>query len=211
MITAEQWSKVLTFCGVRFLTASQWAKGFEARIQPENFSLGARELDDFLGQVLHETARLDSLEEKLSYSALRMTQVWPQRFPTISDAAPYAYNPEALANKVYGARADLGNTQPGDGWRFHGRGIPQITGRANYALLEKLTGLPLLEKPDLLLEPDTALRCAVLWWEKKVPDSAIDTIERVTRAVNGRDIGLADRQALTLRAHDALLSIGIAS
>ena len=85
-----------------------------------------------LAESYHETdGTMQPVEENLNYSAKRMTQVWPSRFPTIASAQPYAGNPRALANKVYGGR--LGNTGPNDGWVFRGRGLSQITGRANYA------------------------------------------------------------------------------
>lgn len=85
-----------------------------------------------LATAHHETgARFAPVEENLNYSAKRLTQVWPTRFPTIAAATPYANNPEKLANKVYGGR--LGNTEPGDGWRFIGRGFVQVTGRDNYS------------------------------------------------------------------------------
>jgi putative chitinase len=205
MITPAQWLKVLSYCGVRFTTAEQWSKVFETYVQPEAFNLGVRELDDFTGQVLHETAQLEHLEENLNYSARRMTEVWPQRFPTIDSALPYQYLPQALANKVYGGR--LGNVELGDGWKYRGGGIPMVTGKANYALLQQLTGLPLIEHPELIRQPDGAMRCGVLWWEKKIPDSAIDSVERVTRAVQGAQLGLIDRAQLTARAGHALASI----
>ena len=85
-----------------------------------------------LSEVYHETGgRMQPVIENLNYSAKRMTQVWPKRFPTVASAQPYAGNPRALANKVYGGR--LGNTGPDDGWLYRGRGLAQITGRANYA------------------------------------------------------------------------------
>lgn len=205
MITSAQWLRLLCYCGVRYLTAVQWAKIFEDQVQAEKFDLGVRELDDFVGQILEETQMLERLEENLNYSAKRMTEVWPARFPTLAAAAPYAYNPEALANKTYGGR--MGNTAPGDGWEYRGRGIPMVTGHDNYALLAQLTGLPLLEFPDMLAKPDGALRCGVLWWEKKVPDSAIDSVERVTRAVQGGTLGLPDRTMLTQKAGLALKAI----
>lgn len=80
----------------------------------------------------HETgARFAPVEENLNYSAKRLTQVWPSRFPSIAVAQPYANNPEKLANKVYGGR--MGNTEPDDGWRYRGRGFVQVTGKDNYA------------------------------------------------------------------------------
>lgn len=80
-----------------------------------------------MAQVLHETGGLTVLVENMNYRAERIVQVWPSRFRTIEEATPYAHNPEKLANKVYGGR--MGNTHPGDGWRFIGRGLLQITGR----------------------------------------------------------------------------------
>lgn len=201
-IAADRWRRVLMACAVRGETVALWAPLFEKYVQPSAFSQGTRELDDFVGQVLHETGRLERLEENLNFRPERLCQVWPSRFVGVAAARPYAYNPEALANLVYGKR--MGNDVPGDGFRYRGRGIPMVTGKENYQLLEQLTGLPLVRDPDQLAKPEPALRCAVLWWEKRVPDAAIDTIERVTRAVNGGDIGLEDRAWLTRKAGEAL-------
>lgn len=85
-----------------------------------------------LSEAYHETGgRMQPISENLNYSAKRLTQVWPKRFPTLASAQPYANNPQKLANKVYGGR--LGNDGPDDGWRYRGRGLAQITGKANYA------------------------------------------------------------------------------
>ena len=172
------------------------------------FSVGLREMDDFVGQILHETQMLEALVENLNYSAKRLTEIWPGRFPTLDSATPFARNQMALAEKVYGGR--LGNTRPGQGFRYRGRGIPMITGYANYELLQRLTGVPLVDNPESLAEPDMAMRVGILWWEKKVPDSAIDSIEKVSRAVNGGLIGLPDRKALTDKAGVALRELGAA-
>lgn len=83
-------------------------------------------------EAYHETGgAMQPVTENLSYSAKRLTQVWPGRFPTLASAQPFANNPRKLANRVYGGR--LGNTGDDDGWLFRGRGLAQITGRANYA------------------------------------------------------------------------------
>lgn len=201
-LDAARWLQVLTAAGVRAITAVQWAPIFEAQVQPDNFSRKLAEMDDFLGQVLHETGRLERLVEDLNYSPQRLCEVWPKRFPGVSDAMPYAYNPEALAERAYGGR--LGNTAPGDGFKYRGRGIPQVTGKDNYALLQRLTALPLVDFPVLLENRAVALRCGVLWWEARVPDSAINSVERVTRAVQGGQEALVDRRRLTERAARAL-------
>jgi putative chitinase len=85
-----------------------------------------------LATAHHETgAKFAPVEENLNYSAKRLTQVWPSRFPTLAAATPYANNPQKLANKVYGGR--MGNVGPDDGWRYRGRGFVQVTGKDNYS------------------------------------------------------------------------------
>jgi putative chitinase len=101
------------------------------------------------------------LQEDMSYSAARMRAVWPRRFKAMSDEdlAPLAHNPEALADSVYGTR--MGNCQPGDGFRFRGQGLSQLTGRDNYAKLSAIVGIDLIAHPEALLDPSTALLCGV--------------------------------------------------
>ncbi|HEV7306425.1 hypothetical protein [Ensifer sp.] len=104
-----------------------------------------------LAEAHHETGgAMRPVEENLNYSARRLMQVWPARFPTLASAEPYANNPRALANRVYGGR--LGNVGADDGWRYRGRGLAQITGRANYATFG------LAEAPDRASDVATAVR-----------------------------------------------------
>lgn len=197
MRTSADWVRVLTACGVQQGTAAKWADAFAAEVRPGAFSLGEGEIDDFLAQVLHESAMLERMEEGLTYTkATRLCQVWPKRFPTETAAAPYVRNPRALANKVYGGR--LGNTGPDDGWLYRGSGPIQVTGKANFAALEAVTGLPLVANPDLLRRPGPeALRCCIAWWEGNVPDAVMGNVRKVRRAVNGGEIGLEDTARLT--------------
>ena len=201
-MTQFDWARVLIACGVKPATAAMWAEPFAAAVRPEAFSVGMADVRDFLGQALHETAMLERLVENLNYSAERLVVVWPRRFPTLHDALPYARSPERLAGKVYGGR--LGNIEPGDGWLYRGRGIPQVTGRDNYALVQRVTGMPVLVNPDMLAQPMDALRAGVAWWEKRVPDAVLGDVERVTLAVNGGTVGLDDRERLTALAAKAL-------
>lgn len=83
-----------------------------------------------MAQIAVESASLSKLEESLSYTAERLVAVWPSSFKSIADARPLARNPEALANKVYGGR--MVNDLPGDGWKFRGQGLKQLTGKSNY-------------------------------------------------------------------------------
>ena len=98
----------------------------------------------FLAQVMTESAQLKHLSENLNYSADRLKAVWPSHFPSDEVAAQYAGHPEKLANFIYGETSiskSLGNTEPGDGYKFRGRGLFQITGRSNYTNLGNLLGL----------------------------------------------------------------------
>jgi putative chitinase len=195
------WAALLSGLGVRPAVADDWADVFSSVMGRTNWS-STDDLPNFLAQTLHESSYLGRLEENLNYSAERLVQVWPSRFPTFTSAQPYARNPQALADHVYGGR--MGNNKPGDGWRYHGRGLIQLTGRDNYSLAERLTGMPLIRKPDLLLELVPALRASVAWWEARVPDSALHDPERVTRYVNGGALGLAERARLTQLARELL-------
>ncbi len=198
------WIDLLMRLGVRDTVADDWADTF-ARVMSTTQWTSPDDLPNFLAQVVHESGRLATVEEDLNYSAIRITQVWPNRFPNHTAAAPYARNPRALANRVYNGR--MGNVGPNDGWRYRGRGLIQITGRNNYSLAADLTGLPLLDQPDLLLQQEPALRASIAWWEESVPDAALASVARVTRAVNGGAHGLAERERLTAIAHRVLSEV----
>jgi putative chitinase len=113
--------------------SQQQVEGVEAILgEAERRGTSLFHLAAILAEGYHETGgKMQPIEENLNYSAKRLTQVWPGRFPTIASAKPYANNPRRLANKVYGGR--LGNTDPDDGWLYRGRGLSQITGKENYS------------------------------------------------------------------------------
>lgn len=200
--TAAEWNRILIQCRVKPTIAAAWSVVFADTIKAGSFNQGDLEVDDFLGQILHESHGLSQFCENLNYSPERLCQVWPTRFRTLADARPYARNPEALANRVYGGR--MGNVEPGDGWRFRGRAPIQITGRDNYAMVGDLMGQDLTVMPELLEQPRFALEACILWWEDRIPDSMLGDPEKVTKRVNGGLIGLADREQLTALAGEAL-------
>ena len=202
MRTAQDWNAILIACQVNPFVAAKWSLVFADVVKPGSFSAGDADLQDFLGQVLHESAGLTRLEENLNYSSARLCVVWPSRFPTPADAQPYANNPEALANRVYGGR--MGNTEPGSGWRYRGRGPLQLTGHDNYDFVGDLMGQDLIDLPELMGQPRYALEACIAWWENKIPDSMLGDPEKVTKRVNGGLVGLADREALTDLATTAL-------
>lgn len=159
-----------------------------------------RRLRHFLGQVHHESMGLTRLEEALSYSADRLCEVWPLRFPTVAAATPFARNPRALANKVYGGR--MGNVGPDDGWRYRGRGLLMTTGRKNYAEAGERIGLDLIAYPELLAEARAAALAAGAFWSANGCNALADRdeLELLTRRINGGLNGLADRRTQTHRA-----------
>lgn len=177
--------------------ATSWAQAFDDAIE---FFGGDIDVAMLLAQVGHESADLTRLEERLYYTAKRMTQVWPSRYPSLSAAKPYARNPEALANHTYGGR--MGNAQPGDGWKYRGRGPIQITGRNNYTALENATGMRCIDNPDLLLDPDGGAMSAVWYYVTNVPKRA--TLKEATKRINGGYHGIDDRQMRYNRAKAVL-------
>lgn len=146
----------------------------------------------FFAEILHETGGFRILEESLSYRAERLMQVWPGRFPTLEIAKRYARNPEALANRVYGSR--MGNKEPGDGFKYRGRGFPMLTGRRNYERVGSEIGVNLIRQPDLVLDPRHSLRIACVFWTdaKCGPKADRDDVIAVREAWNGGRIGLSD-------------------
>lgn len=112
----------------------------------------------FLSVIIEESG-LNTLFENMNYTAARAHVVWPSIFPTVADAEPFANNPQALANKVYGKR--MGNVGPNDGWLYRGQGLEQITGKSNFELLAKLTGLDIVNHPEIVTALPTMLECAV--------------------------------------------------
>jgi putative chitinase len=204
--SAAQWEKILVLCGVASRDASTWSPIFSEEIDDGTFSAGlATELPDFLGQILHESLMLKRLEENLYYTRPeRLMQVWPKRFNTLVRASQYTRNPQKLADYVYGDR--LGNIN-GDGWSYRGSGLIMCTGRANFELIEQITELPVVENPDMLRQPGTALMVAIAWWEARVPDSAMGDRVRVRRAVNGGQIGFQDTARLSDIAEEALYEL----
>lgn len=159
----------------------------------------------FFAQVCHESGGLRVIEENLRYSAKRLTEVWPKRFPTIESALPYAWDSSdpdrediALANLSYGPRLgnELNGVKDDDGWKYRGRGLIQITGLTNYRQIGHFVNLPLEADPDLVLEPDNLLLTTCFWWSMNGCNALADTddVEAVTWRVNGGLNGLEDRK-----------------
>jgi putative chitinase len=171
----------------------------------------------FLAQTAHESAGYTALQENLNYRAAVLATCWPKRFAQLEAGVPVAKakplkdakgkniptkfaealekHPEQIANVVYSARMGNGPIESGDGWKFRGRGLKQLTGRDNYTRCGKALGLDLAEQPDLLLDPGPAARSAGWFWQSNKCSDFMDRddFKGLTIRINGGTIGLADR------------------
>jgi len=149
----------------------------------------------FIGQCMHESGGFKQLKENLNYSAKGLMATWPSRFPDMDTAEKFERNPEKIANKVYAGR--MGNTEDGDGAKYIGRGLIQLTGKENYANCGNAIGVDLVANPDLLSTPKYAALSAGWFWNKKGLNAFADAddIDTITKRINGGLIGLTDRKA----------------
>jgi putative chitinase len=156
----------------------------------------------FMGQTAHESGGMRNFVENLNYTAGRIRIIWPRLSARADDLE---HHPESLANAAYADRLGNGSEQSGDGWRFRGRGIIQITGRGNYSHFGAAAGLNLIQNPDEAAEPSAAVRVALAFWLSRKCNAAADKndVEGVTRLVNGPGLaGLFERRVLTERAQE---------
>lgn len=160
----------------------------------------------FIGQCMHESNGFKLLEENLNYSAKALMVTWPSRFPNEEVANQYARNPEKIANKVYGGRMGNGLEETGDGWKYRGRGIKQLTGKENYERCGLHMGVDLVSNPDLLLDPKYAALSAGWFWNKHNLNDLADKedIETMTKRINGGLLGLDARKAAIAKAKSIL-------
>ncbi|WP_051389536.1 DUF2272 domain-containing protein [Bradyrhizobium sp. Ec3.3] len=175
------------------------APGFNDVLSRYNILDNGLRTAHFFAQMLEETGGFKIQTESLWYSPSRLMAVWPRRFPTLEIAEQYAHNEEKLGNYVYGGR--LGNVNPGDGFRYRGRGLLQITGRNAYAKYGNQLGIDLEGNPDLAFHRDHCLAIAAAEWAasghhgrscNELADA--DDLVDVTYAINGGQTGTDDRR-----------------
>jgi putative chitinase len=164
----------------------------------------------FISQCAHESMDFNAMSENLNYREETLNKVFPRYFgPGKRNAAEYARNPEKIANYVYMDEfrtSKLGNVHPGDGWRFRGRGLKQLTGRDNYTRFAKDYDLTAEEAAVWVETKEGALASALWFWNTNKLNPIADTgnVAALTKKINGGDIGLADRQARYAKAMAAL-------
>ena len=149
----------------------------------------------FIAQCTHESGGFKRLKENLNYKAESLRRVFPKYFPTDELAQEYAHKQEQIANRVYGGRMGNGDESSGDGFRYCGRGLIQLTGRNNYTKFAESIGMAVEEVPALLETFEGAVKSACWFWKTNNLNQYADAgdILTMTKRINGGTIGLEDR------------------
>lgn len=172
-------------------------------IMPKYDITTERRAAHFISQCAHESNNFRSLSENLNYSEKALNAVFGRYFgsaPHKRNAADYARNPEKIANYVYMdefRKYKMGNVNEGDGWLFRGRGLKQLTGRENYTKFGRSIGISAEEAAIYVATPKGAVESACWFWDANNLNTIADTddVVKMTKKINGGNIGLADRQS----------------
>jgi putative chitinase len=150
----------------------------------------------FIAQCAHESGGFKFLKENLNYKAASLRSVFPKYFPTDDLAKAYEKRPEKIANRVYANRMGNGPEESGDGWRYCGRGLIQLTGKNNYTFFAGSLEIPLEECSEYLETFEGAVQSACFFWDQNGLNKWADAkdILTLTKRINGGTIGLEDRQ-----------------
>jgi putative chitinase len=152
----------------------------------------------FIAQCAHESGNFVAIKENLNYRAVTLRKLFSKYFPTDELAAQYASMPnkqEAIANRIYASRMGNGPEESGDGYRYCGRGLIQLTGKTNYSLFAESLEISVEEASEYLQTFEGAAQSACWFWESNNLNRFADVgdIKGLTRAINGGFIGLEDR------------------
>jgi putative chitinase len=202
----------LIAAGIKRDVAERWLPHVKNAL--ERFEITSpRQVAAWLAQTAHESAGYTALVENLNYSADTMAVVWPTRFAELGPnkkpkkdakgkntpnkfAQALHRKPEMIANAVYSNRMGNGNIESGEGFKYRGRGLKQLTGKDNHRACSEGLGVDLVANPDMLLEPQYASLSAAWFWSKNKCGPLADSGDFValTKRINGGTIGLEDRQ-----------------
>jgi putative chitinase len=149
----------------------------------------------FLAQTAHESGGYRAIKENLNYRAESLMRVWPRYFPTIEIARQYAQKPEMIANRAYANRMGNGPEESGDGWKFCGRGLIQLTGKDNYTRYAQSLEIGLDEASEHLTTFEGCVQSAAWFWEANNLNQWADKGDMLTltKRINGGTLGLDDR------------------
>ena len=195
MITDDELRRILP--GLPADKRAEILPNLQAAMDEFDINTRAREAA-FIAQIAHESGGLTRFVENLNYSAQRLCQVFPKRFPSLAAAKPFDRNPEKIGNSIYANRLGNGDPASGDGFRYRGRGVIQLTGRSNYREFGKTLGIDLEGDPDTAASPAVAFRTAAAFWKSRGCNELADKgdFKGVTLRINGGLIGLDERMKL---------------
>ena len=172
----------------------QWYEAISS-ILPEYEINTSQRVAAFLAQCAHESGGFVFLKENLNYKAPSLRKVFPKYFQDDATASAYANKPERIANRVYANRMGNGDESSGDGWRYCGRGLIQLTGKDNYTFFAASLDIPVEEASEYLQTFEGAVQSACFFWEQNNLNKWADSgdILTLTKRINGGTIGLEDR------------------
>lgn len=190
--------------GCSSLQAMKWASSLSEAMDKFEINTPARQAA-FLAQVGHESNLLSAVVENLNYSAQGLLAIFPRHF-TADEANSYARQQTRIANRVYAGRLGNGDEASGDGWKYRGRGLIQVTGRNNYKSCGDALGTDLLIAPDQLLGTSPASMSAAWFWKTQGLNQLADAgnFDSITARINGGQNGRDARRALWALAKSAI-------
>jgi predicted chitinase len=203
--------EMLKEMGVSTEDAEQYLGDLEQLLPKYDIAKSKLRLAHFFSQVLHESGCMRFDMENLNYSAKALRAVFGKYFETADQAEKYARQPEKIANRVYADRMGNGSESSGDGWKYRGRGLIQLTGKNNYqAFANWMDDDTIIENPDLVAS-EYAVHSAVFFWDRNNLNAIADQddVRKLTRRINGGDNGLAHRRELLNKANGLLAMLDL--
>ena len=207
MLTAKQFQLA---AGVSYSLRDAWYPHIVAAMAKYGIDTPLRQAH-FLAQAGHESAGFQKVEEGLNYRygallALFGRRITSEQAMKYGRTADHPADQKMIANIIYANRNGNGDVQSGDGYRYRGRGLIQITGKANYAALVKQLGVDVVAAPDKLTTYALAAESAAAWWKNHGLNEIADTddVTRITRIINGGTNGLEDRISRLTKAKGIL-------
>jgi putative chitinase len=172
-----------------------WHEAFCSILPDYDINTKAR-VAAFIAQCAHESGGFKFIKENLNYKAASLCKVWPRYFPNMDVANAYAQQPEKIANRAYANRMGNGPEESGDGWKFCGRGLIQLTGKDNYSRYAQSLEISLDEASEHLTTFEGCVQSAAWFWEANNLNQYADSgdILTMTKRINGGTLGLEDRQ-----------------
>jgi putative chitinase len=174
--------------------ASHWHEALQQLLTDYNINTPLR-VAHFVAQTAHESGNYVFVQENLNYKAASLMSVFKKYFPSLELAQQYANKPQMIANRVYANRMGNSDEASGDGWRYRGRGLIQLTGKDNYTFFAGSLGISVEEAAEYMATFEGAAQSACFFWEQNNLNRFADANDAkgLTRAINGGYIGLEDR------------------